>query len=400
MTDVVFAWELGSGLGHVNRLRTLGDALTGDGLSVVYALVGQRPDTDPGAPAKRVEIQAPFISKPERAEPYPISSYAELLLRCGYRSADQLELLFNGWRERFAHYQPRLLVADHAPTALLAARALGIPAVRFGTGFAAPLQQTPFALLSDGLATYRARTVASERTALETVNTVLAAAGFDKLQHLQDMFDGIEHDFVTSFAELDHYPGRLEADYCGPIHAAGAGVEPRWESDQRPRIFAYLKPEYPHFRATVAQLADTGASLLIHAQGIDAAMRGHYAERQVAFADQPVDIQRAAAAADVVVCHAGHATVLQSLMAGTPVVMLPLYREQLMTSERVEALGAGCIADPMIAALQAGAAVRQVLTGIAPRCAAAFAERYRNHDRHAALQRIADVCQDLAAADR
>ena len=382
--DVLLAWELGSGLGHFNRLFQLGDALVGQGQRVAYVLVQQPPLDDGTAAVPREVMQAPFLKKPERLPPFAICNYGELLLHCGYRRPVDLQALFHGWCAIFQRYQPRLLIADHAPTALLAARALDLKAIRFGTGFAAPPSVTPFPLLSPLLEHFSERLRASEQTVLETVNRVLVECKYEPLVNLKDMFDSVERDFITSFPELDQYPARGPADYCGPMYLAEGGVEPAWPGDHQPRVFAYLKPEYPNFRATVAQLADSGANVLIYARNLDRAITDHYASPRVAFAAQPVNPQYAAAGADLTVCHASHTTVLQSLLAGKPLVLLPMYREQEMTAERVLALGAGVVA-----------AVDSALSEEAIAAAARFAERHRAYSGALELQHLLAVCKAL-----
>lgn len=396
MLNVLLAWELGGGLGHVNRLCALGDALAADGRQVLYALVQPSALDDIPGPNAREAVPAPFLKKPEQAPPYPICNYGELLLRCGYRRPVELWELFNGWCRILKQYQPRLLVADHSPTALLAARALGIPAVRFGTGFAAPPSATPFPLLSPSLENYRERVAKSEQAVLETVNRVLVECKYDPLTVLEDMFDGIARDFVASFPELDQYPGREGVEYCGPITTSNTGIPPQWPAEHEPRVFAYLKGKDPNFRAAVAQLADSGANLLIFASDVDPAVAAHYAARNVAFAEQPVDLGEAAAQADADVCHAGHTSVLQCLAAGTPLILLPTYREQTMTAERVVALGAGVVADPTKASSQLGASLTRVLEADICKAAAGFAEAHRTHSRDAALERLVDACRNLA----
>ena len=97
MIDVLLAWELGSGLGHFNRLFQLGDALVGQGQRVAYALVQQPPLDDGTAAVPREVIQAPFLKNPERLPPFAICNYGELLLSCGYRRPVELQALFHGW---------------------------------------------------------------------------------------------------------------------------------------------------------------------------------------------------------------------------------------------------------------------------------------------------------------
>ena len=240
---------------------------------------------------------------------------------------------------------------------------MGIAAIRFGTGFSAPPPANPFPLFSPTLAQYQPRVEESERVVLDTVNQVLGAAAFERLIELKDMFDGVARDFVTSFPELDHYLERENANYCGPIDRTNARPEPAWPGDNEPRVFAYLKREYAHFRPVIAQLADTGANVLIHAGPIDRPILDHYASSNLAFIEQPVDLARTAARADVVVCHAGHATAIQCLLAGTPLTLLPMYREQDITAERVIALEAGAIADPVRGSAQLGASIETVLSG-------------------------------------
>jgi UDP:flavonoid glycosyltransferase YjiC (YdhE family) len=52
----------------------------------------------------------------------------------------------------------------------------------------------------------------------------------------------------------------------------------------------------------------------------------------------------AVAAADVVVCHGGSGTVLGTLAAGLPQVVVPLFADQPYNAERVAAIGAGLVA--------------------------------------------------------
>ena len=61
------------------------------------------------------------------------------------------------------------------------------------------------------------------------------------------------------------------------------------------------------------------------------------------------------AEAAVVVCHGGSGTVLGALVAGVPLVVVPLFADQPDNAERVAAVGAGVVVDPAVATAPEGA---------------------------------------------
>jgi UDP:flavonoid glycosyltransferase YjiC (YdhE family) len=61
----------------------------------------------------------------------------------------------------------------------------------------------------------------------------------------------------------------------------------------------------------------------------------------VLYADAPVSLPQALAEGDLCVCHAGEATLAQSLLAGVPLLMLPSHTEQFLNARRVAMSGAG-----------------------------------------------------------
>ena len=81
------------------------------------------------------------------------------------------------WRSLFDAIAPDLLLADHAPTALLAAR--GRPGLRralIGSGFFQPPAQQPLPSLREWERVPAQRLAQSETRVLDTCNAVLAAS--------------------------------------------------------------------------------------------------------------------------------------------------------------------------------------------------------------------------------
>ncbi|MFG5408062.1 hypothetical protein ABXN37_07975 [Piscinibacter sakaiensis] len=125
MARLLLAWELGGGLGHAQALTALADALLRRGhavdlawkdLSVAGAVLGER------LRHPRLRLwPAPVWTATLANMPEP-ANHAELLFRAG----------------------PALLVADHAPTALLAARGQPLRRLLFGNGFCIPPAEGPW----------------------------------------------------------------------------------------------------------------------------------------------------------------------------------------------------------------------------------------------------------------
>ena len=67
-----------------------------------------------------------MVDAPRWAVPPPPGylavSYADLLMHGGYAAPDALRGLMTGWRDVLDRTTPDLLIADFAPTAMLAAR--------------------------------------------------------------------------------------------------------------------------------------------------------------------------------------------------------------------------------------------------------------------------------------
>ena len=68
-------------------------------------------------------LPAPWKSRPtEQVE--TVVTYADLLLNIGFGDGEAFTVHLHAWRNLFELVQPDLLVCDHSPTALLAARTL------------------------------------------------------------------------------------------------------------------------------------------------------------------------------------------------------------------------------------------------------------------------------------
>ncbi len=134
MSNITFCWELGAGYGHLASIAPLAQSLTSRG-HTLSALLRDTRSADKFLDIAAINSQqAPHWISTKKYRS-PTISYADILNRCGYDSTESLLPLVQQWRDKFNADATELIIADHSPTALIAARTLKLPAALSGTGF-------------------------------------------------------------------------------------------------------------------------------------------------------------------------------------------------------------------------------------------------------------------------
>jgi UDP:flavonoid glycosyltransferase YjiC (YdhE family) len=394
MAHVVMCWELGGDLGHVARMKPLAEALHRHGHRVSFILRDCLPAERLLDPERFNWFQAPYQSEAVPKPRVPTRNLAEVMYNTGFHNPRNVAARVRAWRALYTLLDPDLLVFDHSPTALLAARGLKIPRIVLGTGFGIPPAVSPFPAFAAGDA-------GEDLTALETrvtatVNSALQSLGGAPLARLADIYTAEANVFFT-LRELDHYPARDAGDYWGPTQQ-DAGVDPQWPPGTGKRVFAYLK-SFDTLSALLTTLRDAGHPTLIYlGKGADD-IRRSFEGGNLAFSDRPVDLRAAVAAADLVVCHSGHGTVSAALLAGKPLLLLPLNMEQRMLSARVMEAGAGLAAPALAPEGMRQKFQRLTAEPAFTEAARAFAERYAALKVETIPERFAALAERLIASE-
>jgi hypothetical protein len=354
MSRFLFAWELGSGLGHLGRAVAVAQALRAAGHAPALALRDLR-GLAAVKPGPDISVwQAPVCMHRYDGLQEPPLNYAEMLMRFGYLDKDLLLGLMRGWRELALTTRADIIVADHAPSAILAARIMGLRCAVLGNAFTVPPMVTPTPNMRPWLELPPGRLANSDRSVLDAVNQVLTASGAPVLAHLHELFD-VDDIVITNFRELDHYAAQRPASdlarmtFGGPIGAnTDSAPAPSWPAEAGAhgdqRIFAYLKQNYPHLRATLGALAACGRPCVIYGLGAGNAAAPPRAPN-LAFSPQPIDVAKAGEGCAIGICHAGttSATLLQQ---GRPQLLLPMQLEQFLAGRRIAELGAALAINP------------------------------------------------------
>ncbi|MBI4986784.1 MAG: UDP-glucuronosyltransferase [Rhodocyclales bacterium] len=393
MAKIAYAWEFGANLGHIGAYLPMARALRERG-HAVHWIVAQV-----GSAARLLDqegfswLQAPTL--PEARRDNPPLAYADILLRFGYANAADLLGLVVAWRELFRLTGARLVMADHAPTALLAARTLGLPAVLFSSGFCVPPRQYPLPNMRPWIPLPAPQLLAIEQEALAAINTVLARFDQAPLTAVWQLFD-VAEDTLLGFPELDHYGERGPARYWGNLPDAGIGAAPAWPALPGKRLFAYLRTECPHHEAALAALAALGQPTVVFFPHAPAATVARFASPHLVFSTAPLDLERTAAAADAAVTYASLSTTTRFLLAGKPLLLLPGHLEQYLMARRVEEMGAGLLADPEKPAADLPQKLQRIVydSSFAAN-AGAFAAKYAAFPQNVVIGNIARRVEEL-----
>lgn len=397
MARIHLAWELGAAFGHAGRLKLLSVELARRGHEIALSLLDLV-----GTRAAMRELPFPCFQSPvwlanRAGAPAPLS-LAEILQSCGYRDPGELGALVGGWRSTLAATRADLVVADFAPTATLAARTLGIPTASVGLGYSIPPAGMPLPSLRPWERSDPGRLAAAEAAVVATANRVMHTHGAPPFTRAWQILHG-ERALLCNWPELDCYargplpPGER---WFGPTFDPGMGEPPAWPPGVGPRVFAYLKAGHPGVAPLLGALAARGCRTLCYYSDGGAGRSLPFEHPSIAYSGGPVKLSEALAECDLCACHAGGATVAQSLLAGVPMLLLPQQNEQGLNAIGVARTGAAIAVLPQRTPFDFRAALARLLDDGAPRAAArAFAEAHRDFSQE---RQVRELCDAIEAA--
>ena len=396
MARIVFAWELGGDYGHIARLLPLAlelRRLGHDPLFVVRELYGAELLL---APHGLAWFQAPLWIGQVTNLP-AAAGYAEMLMRFGFLNPRALTGICRAWRNLLAALKAEMVVMDHAPTALLATRGLPLKRVNLGDGFCIPPSTRPLPLFIGWQRGNPVRQADSEERVRQVANATLLALDAPPLLCLAELFD-CELSLFLSFAEFDHYPGRTGAQFLGPVFSLGQGAPAVWPDGEAPRVFVYLKAGYSALERVLGALREAPVRVLAHVPGAARETLKRNTSPSMRFSEAPLDILAARAGCDLAICHGGHGTVAAMLLAGKPMLLLPMQVEQAMTAHGLEKLGVALSVAPEAAAQLPRIVKRALGDANLGAAARAFAARHQGYDPAATVAQAADRCAGLLEA--
>jgi rhamnosyltransferase subunit B len=350
MATVLFTYEFGDGLGHVNRLIAVARRLR-NGNRLVFAL----PEVRLQAPIVRralgdeVEIREglfwPAPTDP-RSRQVPTDTFADVLKLYGYHQADHLMDAARRGSELLQKIAPNLIVCDFAPTIRLASCGR-IPTVVVGNGYSVPPAGQLLPVMRPWQDTVPPTSRLHEALLLAGANSARVKLSGPAVDFLSDLFQG-DHTFVCTIAEFDPYQNNRATPLVWPFNIPEMPATRKFDERRGPAIFCYMQRGHPALRPILNALNKMDCKSEIYAQGCDAREIAARCSRRVAVHSSPADFSQVLPESSVLLHHAGLGTAYAGLAAGIPQVVLPFNLEHLITTRGLDKFGVAirCRASP------------------------------------------------------
>lgn len=341
---VLYAWELGNSFGHIGAFLPVAKKLRDRGATVAWAVSDADTAARTIAEDSFTYFQSPVVSDCFHGSA-PVS-FSDLLLHFGYLNPAVLYGLTTAWRDLLAHTGAKLLLADHAPTAILAARTLDIPVMLFSYGFCVPPPVAPLPCFRPWFPVEHSKLVALEQSALHSINSVLNKFGHTSLGSVAELYD-VQEPTLLTFPELDHFgPQRKDARYWGSIYSSFSTQKVNWPYGEGARLFAYLRRATPYVEAVLSVLSSSSYRSVVVCPDAPDIWLKKYNRGTLKTTRFFLDSDTFIYSTDVAITYGSHGLTAGFLRAGKPVLVLPTQIEQYLLAKRVEAMGAGCLMSP------------------------------------------------------
>ena len=395
MARIAFAWEMGGELGHAMACNSLALAMRARGHHVAFIFRELHGLSHLPTIAAHDIFQAPVSLSEGEGQPIP-SSLADILIGCGYDRPQHLAGILAAWFSIFERWKPDLVVTDFSPTALLAARVMGLRRVSYSNGFSVPPRVTPLPAFRFDQGVSPEKLAQSDARALATVNGALARFGVAPLATLAQQLE-TEEDFLATFPELDSYGSRPATGYWGPRVSFDIGADVRWPEGHGKRIAVYIKPSLSHIDVVIDALASSPHRVAAFIPDLDPARAAKLRSPSRIVSDRPIRLGPLLKDCDLLVSHGGNICP-GSLMSGVPQIVFPTQYEQFLTAHRIAKLGAGAWVGPEAPAGAVAAALDRLLTDPSFKSAAkAYAARYPDYSPAEQQRRIVNRLDEILA---
>lgn len=333
MASVILCSELGRGAGHLARLADYAVELEAQGYSVklvthdIHAAHRISEFVDVALFPAPVYVEQNF----DLGQPTPNHiSFASILRHNGYQDVHTLAPLLRGWLHLQATLNADLVVADHAPTALLAAKLLQVPRIMTGNGFCVPPLSIPLSSICPWKDISEAKLALEDEGLVHVINDTIDELGFSGIhfKHAHELFADAAQ-WIFSVPEMDHF-GSREQPYVVRWYNASPRLVPEWPKAKGDKILLHMSADSPYLNMTLEQLQLLQQPVLAVIPGVSDGLIERYRGTSMTLQREAVDLKQAADGCNVFINTGNHDVVYELLSYGIPSIILPTEPDEIM----------------------------------------------------------------------
>ncbi len=344
MAKILFAWELGMGLGHIARIRDYCDQLKDHDLYV--AAKDLRHAFPLFSHTNVTLLPAPFLQKPVSKPVVETLSYAHILHNCGFANAEILKGIVSAWRSLFDLIKPDIVIFDHCPSAILAALDYSFKKVTTGTGFTCPPIQEPLGVFFPDKMDHKALADIAqfEQATVHTINSVLREFTLEPISALSDIYSSVDETLISALSEYDHFSVRKDEIFLG-LPPSLMRKAPVWPDVPGKRIFLYTH-RFQELPLLLNSLQKCKQPVIVYSSSIESQLMQEYASESMVFETEPLDLNALAKTCELAITNANFNVSCQLFLQGVPILAIPLHREQQMFAHKLFRTGGCRMANP------------------------------------------------------
>jgi UDP:flavonoid glycosyltransferase YjiC (YdhE family) len=152
---------------------------------------------------------------------------------------------------------------------------------------------------------------------------------------------------------------------------------------------------FPALEQLLKLLADLRCPTLVFVDGINADVQRRFASPTLRFETDPLDLAEVGRQCDLGVLNGSFGTTASLVLAGKPLLLVPIYLEQALFSAAVARLGAGLAASAIQPQQIAAGLAALVQSDKHALAAGSFAARYTDHDPQHEIAAMLDRAEEL-----
>ena len=337
MARILFAWEYGSGMGHVAILMPLAKALQDAGHHITLALRDIKATQSLTENTGITVIQAPFIRPNALPKNTTTHTLADIYCYAGLSNPDAILALSQAWKNILSDEKPDLVITEFSPTLALITVGV-IPTVTLGTGYSIPPANHALPNIRFWHAPLSRSSIQNERELFTAVQSVRRELKLAPLNVFSDLFKG-DAQFVCTYPLLDCYKKYRKTPAIGSLNDDLYNKTITFDTKREHKAFAYLNAGLANVETIIAAIKNAGIPCEAYIRGLSPEKCKALSCDEFILHDTPQPLADILPHPSLFIHHGGISTSEMCLRYGTPQLILANHLEQRVNGAALQKSG-------------------------------------------------------------